>query len=78
MTKTLSALAASWLVAAVAGQALALNPQPLPPRCVAGIPCGHGGPTQPHPLAHGRHHRHHHHHHHTPHGHGHKKKGGDK
>jgi hypothetical protein len=31
----------------IAGAAAALNPQPLPPRCLAGVHCG--GPTGSHP-----------------------------
>jgi hypothetical protein len=74
MTKTFAALAASLLVAATAGQALALNPQPLPPHCAPDVPCGPHAPKPPHPLAHFRHHRHHHHH---SHGHGPRKAGGE-
>ena len=43
MTKTVFAIAAALALTAAAGQALALNPQPLPP-CWAGphIPSTHG------------------------------------
>ncbi len=41
----LACLAAAGL--SIAGAASALNPQPLPPRCLAGVHCG--GPTGSHP-----------------------------
>jgi hypothetical protein len=43
MTKILSALLVVAVLTTVAGEAFALNPQPLPPRCLPGVKCG-GGP----------------------------------
>jgi len=60
MTKTLSALVAAVLATAVAGQALALNPQPLPPMQIKPLFHGNHAAASHHTAqvrysAHGRH-----------------------
>lgn len=54
MTKSIAAIGLALTVAAAAGQALALNPQPLPPGKAPGY--GPHGPNRIHPR--GGHHRH--------------------
>jgi len=52
----LACLAAASL--SIAGAASALNPQPLPPRCLAGVHCGGPVGSHPHVMAMSRHEAH--------------------
>ncbi len=44
MTKTLAGFGMAAIAMSIAGSALALNPQPLPPRCAPGSHCPGGPP----------------------------------
>jgi hypothetical protein len=52
MTKTVLAFAAALAMTAAASQALALNPQPLPPRWISPPPHGGHYPVRPVPVVH--------------------------